>query len=109
MIDYSKFGFRKDYDPENRFDLKTEVEYKGESYTVSTVDLGINYSFVEGIELYYETMIFKNSENIEERWGSDNPFGYFQERYSTEAEAKKRHEEIVKIFEENKTEQLNEL
>lgn len=106
MIDYSKFGFRKDYDPKNRFDLKSEVNYKGESYIISTVDLGLNHSFIEGVELYYETMIFKNVEDIEERWGSGNPFECFQERYSTEDEARKRHEEIVKIFKNNSAGQL---
>lgn len=106
MIDYSKFGFRKDYDPDNKFHLKTEVEYKGEIYTVSTVDLGLNHSFIEGIELYYETMIYKNSENIEDRWGKGNPFEHFQERYSTEDEARKRHEEIVKMFKENSMDYL---
>jgi len=106
MIDYTEFGFRKDYDPYNKFHLKTEVEYKGKSYIVSTVDLGINHSFIEGVELYYETMIFKNSENIKERWGDGNPFEYFQERYSTENEARKRHEEIVEIFKSNKVDKL---
>ena len=64
MIDYSKFEFRKGYDPNNKFHLKTEVDYKDESYTVSTVDLGMNHSFIEGVELYYETMIFKNSDMV---------------------------------------------
>lgn len=103
---YSNYGFRKDFDWDNRFNLKTKVKYQGETYIVSTVDLGLNHSFVPGKPLYYETMIFKNADTIEERWGESNPFQYFQERYATEEEARERHEEIVKMFKSKKVEEL---
>lgn len=105
-MDYSKYGFRKDFDWDNRFDLKTKVKYKGETYTVSTVDLGLDHSFGIGQPLYYETMIFKNANTTAERWGKYNPFSYFQERYSTEKEARKRHKEIVEMFKNKKVEEL---
>lgn len=87
-------GFREDYDPENRFDLKTKVEYKGKIYTVSTVDLGLDHSFGMGKPLYYETMIFLENEDYK-----NNEFCDFQLRYSTEEEARISHENIVKAFE----------
>ena len=89
---FKRFGFREDFDPENRFDLKTKVEYKGKTYTVSTVDLGLDHSFGMGKPLYYETMIFLDD-------GGKNEFCDFQLRYSTEEEARISHENIVKAFE----------
>lgn len=87
-------GYREDYDPENRFDLKTKVEYKGETYIVSTIDLGIDHNFGMGKPLYYETMIFLENEDYK-----NNEFSDFQLRYSTEEEARISHENIVKAFE----------
>lgn len=101
-IDYSQFGCRKGFDPNNRFHLISIVKCQGRKYKISTVDLGMNYSFIDGIELYYETMIFKLNNNDEE----NNPFEYFQKRYSTEEEAKKGHNEIVKLFETKKVDEL---
>lgn len=93
-------GFREDYDPENRFDLKTKVEYKGKVYEVSTVDLGIDHNFGGGEPLYYETMIFLNDDtkDIFEK-AKENEFGWFQKRYSTEKEARIGHKAIVKLLE----------
>lgn len=93
-------GFREDFDPENRFDLKTKVEYKGKIYTVSTVDLGLDHSFGGGKPLYYETMIFldDDTKDIFEK-AKENEFSDFQLRYSTEEEARISHENIVKAFE----------
>ena len=51
--DLTEYGFRKDFDWENRFDLKTKVKYNGKIYTVSTVDLGLDHSFGIGKPLYY--------------------------------------------------------
>ena len=78
----------------------TNVKYNGKKFKVSTVDLGLNHSFIEGIELYYETMIF-NQSNEEE-----NPFECFQERYSTEQEAITRHKEIINMFKSKKVDEL---
>lgn len=85
-IDYSKYGFRKDFDWETRFDLKTDVG----KYQVSTVDLGLDHSFGIGRPLYYETMIFEKNEN-----GYHNSLDY-QVRYSTEKEARKGHKKAIK-------------
>ena len=87
-------GFREDFDWENRFDLKTKVEYKGKTYTVSTVDLGLDHNFGLGKPLYYETMIFLENEDYK-----NNEFSDFQLRYSTEEETRIGHENIVKAFE----------
>ena len=52
---------------------------------VSTVWLGMNHSFGEGPPLIFETMIF-----------GDNPLGdEYCDRYATEAEAQKGHDDIV--------------
>ncbi len=101
-IDYSKFGFREGFNLDNRFHLISIVKYRGKKYKISTVDLGMNHSFIDGIELYYETMIFKINSNDEE----NNIFEYFQERYSTEKEARKRHKEIVNLFKTKKVDEL---
>lgn len=98
--DLTKYGFREDFDWENRFDLKTKVEYKGKTYEISTVDLGIDHSFGMGKPLYYETMIFlvDDEKNMFEK-AKENEFSDFQLRYSTEEEARISHENIVKAFE----------
>lgn len=86
-FDLEKAGFRKGFSWDNRFDLKTKVD----KYTISTVDLGINHQFNDDLPpLYYETMIF-NLENKEE----ENPFDYYQERYTTEEEAIAGHERAI--------------
>lgn len=93
-------GFREDYDPDNRFDLKTKVEYKGKVYEVSTIDLGLDHSFGMGEPLYYETMIFliDNKKNIFEK-ANENEFGWFQKRYSTEKQARIGHKAVVRLLE----------
>ena len=89
-IDLTKFGFRKDFDWETRFDLKTKVG----KYEVSTVDLGIDHNFGFGKPLYYETMIFqKNGDEIDFS-------GIYQERYSTEEEAREGHKRAIKYVKE---------
>lgn len=95
-----RIGFREDYDPDNRFDLKTKVEYKGKIYEISTVDLGLDHSFGTGKPLYYETMIFlvESNKDMFAR-AKANEFSDFQLRYSTEEEARISHENIVKAFE----------
>ena len=86
-VDYSKYGFREDFDWETRFDLKTDV---GE-YQVSTVDLGLDHSFGIGKPLYYETMIFEKKIDKD---GFHNSLDY-QVRYSTEEEAREGHKKAI--------------
>lgn len=81
------YGFRDDFDWNNRFDLKTKVG----KYTVSTVDLGIDHSFGIGKPLYYETMIFKNID------GDVHSLDY-QVRYSTEEEARIGHQKAIEYI-----------
>lgn len=50
---------------------------------VSTVFLGLNHSFVSGVNKWFETMIFGGK------------YDQFQERYSTYEEAKAGHAEVV--------------
>lgn len=84
-----RFGFRKDFDINNRFNLKTRIE----RYVISTVDLGVNHQFIEGLPpLWYETMIF-DVENI----GEENSLSWYQERYTTEEEARKGHQEAIEF------------
>ena len=102
-VDLSKYGFRKDFDPDNRFHLLTTVKYNGKKFKVSTVDLGLDHSFGFGPPLYYETMIFNDYQYYKE----ENPFEWFQERYTTKKEAIAKHKEIVKAFKnENFLEEL---
>lgn len=54
---------------------------------VSTVFLALNYNFGVGKPLFFETMVFKNSENLSE---------LDTRRYSTYREALKGHGEMVK-------------
>ncbi len=90
-MNLENYGFRKDFDYNNRFDLKTRVG----KYTISTVDLGLNHQLNRNLPpLYYETMIF----NWEDKSG--NPFEYYQERYTTEKDAKKGHEKAIRYVEE---------
>lgn len=84
-----KCGFREDFDWETRFDLKKKVG----KYRISTVDLGLGHSFGIGEPLYYETMIFSDDE--------ENPFEYYQERYTTEEEARKGHKKAIKYVKEH--------
>lgn len=89
-MNLEQFGYRKGFDWETRFDLKT----KAGKYTISTVDLGIDHSFGFGNPLYYETMIF-NWEDSEE-----NPFEDYQKRYETEEEARLGHQEAIDYVKE---------
>ena len=96
-LDLEQFGFRKGFSWENRMVLHSKVG----KYIVSTVDLGLDHSFGIGEPLYYETMIFNWEDETE------NPFSDYQERYSTEEEAKKGHEEAIEYV-KNKLEREEE-
>ena len=91
------YGFRDDFDCNNRFDLKTKVN----GYIVSTVDLGIDHSFGIGKPLYYETMIFKEIDG--HIVGSTG----YQVRYSTEKEAKIGHKKAIEYVESGTIEREN--
>ena len=92
MEDLEKYGYRKGFKWETRFDLKTQVD----KYEISTVDLGLNHQFDETLPpLYYETMIFIKGNTVEERLSKENPFECYQERYTTEDEARKGHQKAI--------------
>lgn len=96
MKDLEQFGFRKGFNWETRFNLKTQVG----KYEVSTVDLGLNHQFDETLPpLYYETMIFIKGNTFEERHSEENPFEYYQERYTTEEEARLGHKKAIEYVE----------
>lgn len=89
-----ELGCREDFDFMNRFQLKTMVKYQGRKYLVSTVDLGINHSFIkEGEPIYYETMVFSIDKD-KKQWGES----LMQARYSTEKQAKQGHKYIVRMI-----------
>lgn len=90
----NEYGFRKDFDWDTRFDLKTEVG----KYTISTVDLGLDHNIFGEKPLYYETMIFL-TENFGKSFDElkPNAFEDYQERYSTEEEAREGHKNAVEI------------
>ena len=94
-MDLERYGFRKDFDWNNRFDLKTRVG----NYQVSTVDLGLNYQFDSSLPpLYYETMVFKiENEKV-------NYADLYCERYTTEEEARVGHEIAIEYV-KNKLEE----
>lgn len=87
MKDLEKYGFREDFDYDNKFHLTDNVN----GYYISTVDLGIDHSFGIGKPLYYETMIFKE--------GSWNDL--YCKRYSTEKEAIKGHKKAIEYVKNN--------
>lgn len=97
MNDLTKYGFKKGFDYNNRFDLKTIVG----DYEISTVDLGLDPSFGFGNPLYYETMIFIKGDTFEERYSKENPFEDYQERYATEEEATAGHKKAVEFVKKN--------
>lgn len=84
-MDLSKFGFRKDFDPNNKIVKQEEFSYQGDDYLISTVDLGLDHSFGDGPPLYYETMIFPK----------DSFMDLHCERYSTRSEAINGHKRIL--------------
>lgn len=86
----NEYGFRKDFDWNNRFDLKTEVD----GYLISTVDLGLDHSFGIGEPLYYETMIFEKKDN------DVNYRDLYCKRYATKEEAKIGHAIAIKYVKE---------
>jgi len=82
-------GFRPDFDEKNRIIKQEFVEFDGNRYFVSTVDLGLDHGF-GGVPLYWETMIFPANNNDVESLGD-----LYCERYGSKGEALNWHEEIV--------------
>ena len=85
-MDYSKYGFREDYNYDNRVVKQEYVTFGGNEYFVSTVDLGLDHRFGEGEPLYYETMIFPKGE-----WDD-----LYCNRYTDRETALEEHEKLVK-------------
>lgn len=83
-------GFREDYDPDNRVVKQEDVTVGDVTYHVSTVDLGIDHSFLEGESLFYETMIFVRKED-----GEINFTDHYVDRYPTKPEAIVGHSWVV--------------
>lgn len=79
-----RLGFRKDFDENNRIVKQEYINFKGNEYLVSTVDLGLDYGF-GGYPLYFETMIFPKGE-----WGD-----MYCNRYSDREIALKEHNSLV--------------
>jgi len=99
MKDLEKYGFRKGFDWETRFDLKTQVG----NYQVSTVDLGLNHQFDETLPpLYYETMIFEIKN------GKVDYEDLYCDRYTTEEEARIGHEKAIEYVKEHLKEENHE-
>lgn len=68
--------------------------FQNQSITVSTIWLGLNHSFCSGDKkLIFESMVFVRSKKKEKLGES-----LTQDRYSTLAEAKKGHKELVKKY-----------
>lgn len=95
-INWEEFGFRKGFDPENRFIKQEEIYYKGKYLYVSTVDLGLDHSFMSDIPLYYETMIFQEPSRKD----------VYQFRYSTEEEARAGHQKVLTAIQDGTLEEL---
>ena len=96
-MDLSQYGFRKDYNPENKIVKQENIEINGETYFVSTVDLGIDYNSIGGSPLYFETMIFPK-----DKWSD-----IYCDRYETRKEAEKGHEKIIADIKADKYEILD--
>lgn len=86
-------GMRIDFDPNNRRVASTDVIFNGKEYWVSTVDLGIDYSFGDEYPVYWETMIFDKPE------AGATPRSLYCDRYASKEEAESMHNRIVKSFE----------
>lgn len=90
-MDLTQFGFRKGFNMNDRLDMKSDIELNRITYTVSTVDLGLDHSFGFGPPLYYETMIFVKGDSM----------NCYCNRYTTEEQAREGHENILKLLKNN--------
>jgi hypothetical protein len=91
-MDMSKFGFRADFDHNNKVVKQEDIKFEGATYRVSTVDLGLDHSFGGGKPLWYETMIFPESDYTD----------MYCDRYTTREEAQTAHEQLVQDIADGK-------
>ena len=97
-----KFGYREDFDPNNRIIKQDYFELGDRRYFMSTVDLGIDHSFFIDKPIYWETMIFDHTN------GED--FGdLYCERYSSVEDAITNHERILTLVTEGNFTTIKEL
>jgi len=75
------------YERNNRHVGDTCVKFRGHTYRVSTVLLGLDHSFMGGPPLIFETMVFEDGD----MGGLD-----YMRRYSTKEQARKGHREAVR-------------
>ena len=87
----NEYGFRKDYDPKKRIVAQHYFYLNDDKYFISTIDLGIDHSFLEEYPVYYETMIFEMTKNFGEP--------IFMKRYETREEALNNHNIILENIE----------
>lgn len=97
-MDLTKYGFRADFDENNRVVKQEHIEFEGKKYFVSTVDLGLNHRFGEGPDLYYETMIFPDDGSFKDMYCN---------RYTDRESALNAHEKLMEAIADGKYEVVN--
>lgn len=86
------FGYREDYDRENKRIDDTIVNIGEKNYWVSTVDVGLDMSYDENPPLYWETMIFEcDADGNVLSWSA-----LYCNRYSSKEDAIDGHANAVK-------------
>jgi len=73
--------------------LKTKVKYKNNQFEISSIIVHSRHG------MSFETMIFADDE-------LKDPFEQYEERYDSKDKMLKRHKEIVKLFRENRAEEV---
>jgi hypothetical protein len=84
-MNLTRFGYRADFDENDRIVKQEYIEFEGKKHFVSTVDLGLNHRFGAGEPLWYETMIFEGEDRQD----------LYCDRYTTKEEALAAHEKLV--------------
>lgn len=80
----------------NKIIKQEDVIVGDKKYWVSTVFLGLNYTWGDGEPTLFETMVFDRTEDPKS-WGDVD-----MERYSTKEDALKGHEKMVNSLKERK-------
>lgn len=83
-------GYREDFDPDNRVVKQENIVVGKNTYFISTVDLGLDHSFIGGEPLYYETMVFIRKDDGEVDFSEQ-----YVDRYTTKTEAIVGHSWVV--------------
>lgn len=86
-MNLKNFGFREGYKIEDRVIKQEVIEFEGVEYYISTVDLGLDHSFGDGLPIYWETMIFYNNGEYRD---------LYCDRYTSKEEAQESHDLLVK-------------